>query len=124
MYALSRTGGQVNLRAFRKFEADGWDRQHRYQFDTRRNLALMVALLTDKKVEVQWIFVADWLKKRLIAEAWEQAIDPRTIARMEVVLHQPGDSNPHQDHYHVRIYCSSDDEAAWVFGARAYLGMG
>jgi hypothetical protein len=109
MYALSRTGGQVNLRAFRKFEADGWDRQHRYQFDTRRNLALMVALLTDKKVEVQWVFVADWLKKRLIAEAWEQAIDPRTIARMEVVLHQPGDSNPHQDHYHVRIYCSSDD---------------
>ena len=109
MYAFDRRGRRVNLRAFRKFERDGWDRQHKYRFDTQRNLALMVALLTDSKVEVQWIFVAEWLKVRLIAEAWEQAVDPAIIDRMESILHQPGDSNPHQDHYHVRIYCSVDD---------------
>jgi len=109
IYALNRSGRRVNLRAFRKFEEDGWDRQHKYQFDTKRNLALVLAMLTDEHTEVQWIFIAEWLKRRLIAEAWEQAVSPHIIQVMETVLHQPGDSNPHHDHYHVRLYCSTDD---------------
>ena len=109
MYAKDRRGRRINLKSFVRFGRDGWDRQHRYQFDTDRNLALVVALLEDTKVQVQWIFVADWLKQKLLAEAWEQGVDPIIISRMDTVLHQPGDSNPHQDHYHVRIYCSVDD---------------
>jgi hypothetical protein len=29
------------------------------------------------------------------------------------VLHQPGDSLPHDDHFHVRIYCPVGDRHAW-----------
>jgi penicillin-insensitive murein endopeptidase len=33
------------------------------------------------------------------------------LARARLALRQPGDSAPHNDHFHVRIYCSEADRA-------------
>jgi penicillin-insensitive murein endopeptidase len=85
---------------------DGRSRDGGLVFDTPRNLALITSLLADQQAPVQWIFVARWLKEMLIEEAEREALPDQMIARMQDVLLQPGDSSPHHDHLHVRIYCS------------------
>jgi hypothetical protein len=75
------------------------------RFDTARNWALVEALLRNPEVEIQWIFVVDHLKKRMLAHAREAGADKDLISRARTVLMQPRDSSPHADHFHIRIYC-------------------
>ena len=79
------------------------------RFDVRRNWRLVRALLSDPGVEVQWIFVARDLAARLLQEARATGEDPALIARAAVIVRQPSDSEPHDDHMHVRIFCDPDD---------------
>jgi penicillin-insensitive murein endopeptidase len=83
-------------------------------FDTERNWALVRALLEDPLAHVTRIFVANRLKRLLLAFAREHDEDEALIAQAEGVLGQPGDSTPHDDHMHVRIAhapgASDDDE--------------
>lgn len=58
---------------------------------------------------MQWIFVYEPLAHMLVEHARAIGTDPAIVERAEHVLHQPGDSAPHDDHFHVRIYCSRDD---------------
>jgi penicillin-insensitive murein DD-endopeptidase len=80
-------------------------------FDVRRNWALVRALLTEPRIEVQYLFINLRLKERLLTYAAEQGEDPALLDRAEALLRQPGDSLPHDDHLHVRIYCAQDDRA-------------
>lgn len=75
----------------------------RLHFDTERNWALVRALLADEETRVVRIFVAAPLRERLLAYAESANEDPRLLARAAEVLVQPGDSEPHNDHMHVRI---------------------
>jgi len=111
MYAFNKRGKRINLMSFVKFERDGWDKKKRYRFDPVRNLALVVALLSDPKVQVQYIFVARWLKQLMLTEADKpnSGVDAQMRRRIAEVLWMPSDSNPHHDHFHVRIYCSVQD---------------
>jgi penicillin-insensitive murein endopeptidase len=77
-------------------------------FDRARNWHLVEALLTDQRAQVQWIFVSDGLKALLLEWALANGRDVEIIRRAASVLHQPGDSLPHDDHFHVRIYCPAD----------------
>jgi len=108
MYAKDRRGRPVEMVSFVAYDADGEARGGRYRFDVERNLALVTALVTHE-VPVQYIFVADWLKTKLIAEARRQKLPAETVTRLEEVLHQPSDSNPHANHFHVRVFCSVED---------------
>jgi hypothetical protein len=82
------------------------------RFDTRRNWRIVRALLQDPEVEVQWIFVQRDLAARLIQQGIAEGDDPALIARAQVIVRQPSDSEPHDDHMHVRIYCDPDDRQA------------
>lgn len=79
------------------------------RFDLARNLALVQALAEDENARVQYIFVASWLKAALLGEAQKRGVSASTIARLAELMHQPTDSNPHADHYHVRLFCSVED---------------
>jgi penicillin-insensitive murein endopeptidase len=109
MFALTKDGKARNLKSFVAFEKDGWDKKKRFQFDPKRNLDLVLALIEDGQVQVQVVFVADWLKARLVVEARHRGLESERITRLETILKQPSDSNPHHHHYHVRLYCSIDD---------------
>ncbi|MCB9735697.1 MAG: penicillin-insensitive murein endopeptidase [Deltaproteobacteria bacterium] len=109
MFALDRKGAHVNQDGFHRFGADLEAQGGRYRFDLERNLALVRALLADEATQIQWIFVAEWLKRPLLAEAARQGATPAELARLDAVLHQPSDSNPHADHFHIRLYCSFED---------------
>jgi murein endopeptidase len=80
-----------------------------YYFDVPRNWALVRSLISHREIQVQFLFIANHLKERLLLHA-EQMGEPNDLVRMaEAVLQQPGRSNPHDDHLHVRIYCSQGD---------------
>jgi penicillin-insensitive murein endopeptidase len=78
-------------------------------FDVKRNWALVRALLEDPHIEVQFLFCNEKLKERMLDYAQSIGEDPDLLDRAANLLHQPGDSLPHDDHLHLRIYCSADD---------------
>lgn len=86
----------------------GLSNRHVRRFDTPRNWALVEALLNDAEIEVQWIFVSAGLKALLLDWALKNNRDLETVEKAASVLRQPGDSAPHDDHFHVRIYCPQD----------------
>jgi len=75
------------------------------RFDAQRNWALVEALLADEGADVQWIFASDGVKALLLRWALDHGRDAALIERAATALHQPSDSAPHDDHFHVRIYC-------------------
>jgi penicillin-insensitive murein endopeptidase len=80
-------------------------------FDVPRNWALVRALLEEPSIELQYLFIHARLRDKLLAYAAARGEDPLLLERAEVILHQPGDSAPHDDHLHVRIFCAEDDRA-------------
>jgi penicillin-insensitive murein endopeptidase len=81
------------------------------RFDVPRNWALVRALLEDPEIEVEYLFCSAALKAHLLDHARRIGEDPAVIDQAEELLHQPGDSLPHDDHLHLRIYCAADDRA-------------
>ena len=102
------TGGRrreaPELIPFDRFGA-GFKGNRTYMFDAKRNWRLVEALLSDPEAKVQWIFVSDGLKALLLKWALDNGRDVELVRRAASVLHQPSDSAPHDDHFHVRIYC-------------------
>lgn len=103
-----------------KFDGDGEpveDPAHPYEdadwaqrrFDARRNWQLVEALLTDGSIRVQWIFVSDEVKGHLLRWARRHKRPRWLVEYARTVMRQPGDSAPHDDHFHVRIYCTRSD---------------
>lgn len=109
MFAYNKRGRRINLMNFIKFREDGWDAKRRYRFDAERNFALVKALVQNPKAPIQFIFCARWLKKRMMEVADKRGVNPELRRRLDEVLRMPSDSNPHQDHFHVRVYCSVQD---------------
>jgi penicillin-insensitive murein DD-endopeptidase len=94
--------------------AAGGDRGDLLRFDAARNWALVEALLGDEEAQVQWIFASDGVKALLLRWAIDHDRDPEAIERAVTAIHQPGDSAPHDDHFHVRIYCPPSAGAGCV----------
>jgi penicillin-insensitive murein endopeptidase len=78
-------------------------------FDTERNWAVVKALLTSETANVQWIFIYAPLERMLLAHAAKLGEPQALIDKAATIMHQPGDSAPHDDHFHIRIFCTLDD---------------
>jgi penicillin-insensitive murein endopeptidase len=78
-------------------------------FDTERNWAVVKALLTSETAKVQWIFIYAPLERMLLAHATKLGEPQALIDKAATIMHQPGDSAPHDDHFHIRIFCTLDD---------------
>jgi penicillin-insensitive murein endopeptidase len=79
------------------------------RFDDRRNWELVEAMLTDPSVRVQWVFVSRDLEGRLLRYAKRKRRPAWIIALADTVMHQPSGSAPHDDHFHIRVYCTRAD---------------
>lgn len=93
---MDKAGRQVNC--------DGTQR-----FDVKRNWHFVRHLLTDPGAQIQWIFVSTPLRDLLLEQAREEDADDDLYRKAAAVLHQPRDSSPHADHFHIRVYCARDD---------------
>lgn len=74
------------------------------RFDVPRNWALVQAMLEDPIARVSHIFVADPLRRMLLAHAKTRVL-PAIYNRAAAVMMQPSNALPHDNHFHVRISC-------------------
>lgn len=110
MFLIDRKGKARNPQDFRSFGPDLKSRDGRgMTFDVARNLSLVLAMIEDMDVGVQWIFCAEYLKQAMLEAARTRGVDDELLERLGRVLHQPTDALPHDDHFHVRLYCSVED---------------
>jgi penicillin-insensitive murein endopeptidase len=79
------------------------------RFDAKRTWRFMQSFLEVAGEEVQRIFIVEHVRTMLLAEA-ERVKAPKKIKeRFEMVTCQP--ETPHDDHMHIRLFCSADDIA-------------
>jgi penicillin-insensitive murein endopeptidase len=87
-------------------EGEGGPAGGLFFYDTPRNWWFVRTLLLDDEAAVQWIFVSAGVKAHLLRYAMAEEQDPRAIVRAAYVLQQPTNAQPHDDHFHVRVYCT------------------
>ncbi len=114
LYMLDARGRPFDPFGFAAFDArgHGLTPNEGLRFDDARNWELVSRLVTDPDARVQYIFVADSLKARLLATGRRRRAPRRVLERVEAVLHQPSHGHPHRNHFHVRIYCPPGDRPA------------
>lgn len=81
----------------------------RLQFDDARNWSLVASLLRDPAARVQYIFVAQPIRTRLLMEARRRGESDEFLRIAAAVMVEPKNSEKHDNHFHVRIYCAEDD---------------
>jgi penicillin-insensitive murein endopeptidase len=123
-YSVDRAGaavppGEAMIRYGVEGQAVRWSPAHGFaapnapvpavRFDAARNWAFVRALLMDEDAEVEWIFIQHDLAALLLRTATVAGEDPALVARAAFILHEPTDSEPHDDHMHVRLYCDAGD---------------
>ncbi len=109
-YMLDGRGRPVEPFAYANFRGDGTalPPNEGLRFDDARNWELVAKLVADGDARVQFIFVANDLKRRLLAEGRRRGAPSAVLSRAEQVMGQPS-GHPHRNHFHVRIYCSPAD---------------
>jgi len=108
-YMRGRGGRIQDSGTFFHIDAQGKNRSGDLVFDSARNWTLVEGFVRDPQVQVQWIFVAQHLKDMMLAYAREEGVDATVLERAKRVLLQPRGAAPHDDHFHVRIYCSEHE---------------
>ena len=113
-YALDARGRQIHGRTFVKFDTSLASPNYPgARFDLPRNWAYIQELLTFRGVRVSHIFIADWLKRELLAYA-RPRVSRALYDRAAIVLMQPHNSLPHDDHIHVRISCPAEPRSTCI----------
>ena len=114
-YMLDGRGEPFEPYAFADFDADGQGTgpNEGLRFDDERNWELVAKLVADGDARVQYIFVANHLKQRLLRAGRRRGAPGVLLDRAARVMVQPT-GHRHANHFHVRIYCSPGDKPACV----------
>jgi penicillin-insensitive murein endopeptidase len=80
------------------------------RLDSDRMWRFTELLLRDAEADVQYIFLYKPLIVLTLEAGRRAGAHQEMLRRAETVLTQPGDSSPHAEHMHIRIYCPRDDE--------------
>jgi penicillin-insensitive murein DD-endopeptidase len=116
LYYVRKDGQAVEPDAMRAFDRNGVARDGSgITLDVARTWMLVKDLVTAYEAPVQYIFIYEPIAVKLIEHAQLIGEPEPVIAKVRRALKQPGDSAPHHDHMHVRIYCSEDDK---LYGCR------
>jgi penicillin-insensitive murein endopeptidase len=89
-------------------DARGVSRDGALRLDVERTFRVVQALFAEPSAVVQYVFVSAPIKRKLLEEGKRLGERPGVLERMDAVLKQPAGA-PHDDHLHVRIYCSRRD---------------
>ncbi len=77
------------------------------RIDLPRTWRFVEALVTDPEADINRIFVVEHIRSMLIEHAEKIGAPAEAIERFGHLTCQPG--FPHDDHFHIRFYCSPDD---------------
>jgi penicillin-insensitive murein endopeptidase len=81
------------------------------RIDIPRTWRLVRELLTAHEATVQFVFMYAPIAEMLAEHAEKRGEPAALILRARKAMKQPGDSAPHNDHMHVRIFCPKADRA-------------
>lgn len=76
-------------------------------FDTKRNWLVLRSLIENPDAHLQRVFVAERLRTLMMEWARAEGEPLWIIERAGEVMCEP--AVPHDDHYHVRLFCTADD---------------
>lgn len=113
-YMLDGAGRPYDPYGFAAFDrhGHGLSPNESLSFDDARNWELVARLVSDADARIQYIFVAETLKIRLLRTGRRRRASARVLARADAVMVQPTHGHPHRNHFHVRIYCPPGDRPA------------
>ena len=116
LYFQSLGGARVLSPEFIHVDTDGLARDttsdRLLRFDVEREWLLVKTLVEDEELRVQWIFANHILEAMLIEWARAKGEPTETVKRAEDVMAEPHPGDPHDDHVHVRVMCTSEEELA------------
>lgn len=105
-------GAPMEADAMRIFDPQGKARDGSgITVDFGRTWLLVKELVMAHEATVQWVFMYEPIAKKVLEYAVATSEPEDVIARVRLALKQPGDSAPHNDHMHVRVYCSDRDRS-------------
>jgi len=111
-YMRDKDGNPFEPDAMHVFDGRGIARDGSgVRIDVPRTWLLVKELVSAPEAPVQWIFMYEPIAQLLIDHAKQIGEPMAVIVRARRALKQPGDSARHDDHLHVRIYCSHADRA-------------
>lgn len=115
-YVVTPDGRSVENPGFLNFGHDGLayhkaEREY-VRLDVERTWLLVKALVSDEQAQVQYLFVAEWLEALVTEYALARGENDQLIYRAALVMRQPSDSASHDDHIHLRVSCTREEEAA------------
>mgnify|MGYP002885647792 CR=1 FL=1 len=112
-YVMTAEGAPRESPGFEPFDAKGRCVRDGcgLQLDLKRNWSLIRTLVASRRPAVQYIFVSNPIKGLLLDWAQGRGEHPEIVRRARLIMRQPSDSAPHDDHMHVRTFCSSSDLA-------------
>jgi penicillin-insensitive murein endopeptidase len=109
-YMRDAAGNPFEADSMRVFTKTLWAKDKSgIRVDVPRTWMLVRELLTAPEATVQYIFMYQPIAEQIIEYAQSINEDPVIIARAAKACRQPGDSAPHNDHMHVRVYCATED---------------
>jgi penicillin-insensitive murein endopeptidase len=123
IYVVTPEGRSIPSPGFLRFGPDGLAELERGKYarvDLEREWQLVKALIASPEANVQWLFFARWLEALVIEYARARGEDETLLWYAESVLLQPGDSEAHDDHLHLRIACTPDEAVAGCLGGGPY----
>ena len=111
-YMRDASGQPFEPDAMHKFNRHGVARDGSgLRIDVPRMWLMVKELVNAPEANVQYIFMYEPIAEMLLDHARKIGEPADVILRARMALLQPGDSAPHNDHFHVRIYCSDADLA-------------
>lgn len=118
LFATTPSGAPVPTPGFIHYGSDGLAEVEGsyYRLDVERNWLLVKELVQAPDAAVQWIFASRNIEALLVDYARARGEEPYLVWRAETMLLEPGDSTAHDDHLHVRIACTVEDELAGCQG--------
>ena len=120
LFYKTPSGADARAPGFIHVESDGLARVSGtgdyLRFDVVKTWELVKLLVEDRELRVQFVFASRVIEALLIDYALARGEPLDLVYRAQAVLLEPGDSSNHDDHFHVRIACSPEDEVAGCSG--------
>ncbi|MCL4227892.1 MAG: penicillin-insensitive murein endopeptidase [Myxococcales bacterium] len=120
LFAMDPEGRPVDLGEMRRFDASGRvvGGGPALHFDAGRTWTLVRALIEAPGPGVANIFLYAPLRDLVLDHARASGAPDSIVDLAGQVMAQPGDSAPHDDHIHLRLYCAASDPRCHDYAPR------